>query len=555
MLPRSLRHLLTCFLAACAALGATALAARAQPVISEFMAANSHTLRDDDGAFSDWIELHNPTGTEVNLAGWYLTDTASNKTKWQLPAVTLPAGGYLVVFASNKDRRDPARTLHTNFALSASGEYLGLVSPEGAVVCEYAPTFPAQTDDVSYGLVDEDANGGAGASGAAKSFFSNPTPGAPNAAPGAGGGAGAIAETVAFSRSSGVFATTTSVALSGASGDQRIRYVLFNPASVAGRVLDPAADSPVYSEPLEIDTTVVIRAAVFSADGAGHGPITQAHFEKVDASLASFTSPLAVLVLDNFAGGPLYKDGVDHHAWLYAFDPNGGAAPVFEGAPSVATPLTASVRGSSSADFPKKGYNLKLTDERGAKRGQPLLGSGAFEKWALVAPWNYDRTFIHNSVAYALSNRIGRWAPRTQLAEIFFNNGGGDLSSAAYAGIYTLTDRIEAAAGRVGITPISPADTSGPALTGGYILKIDLKDDDEFGFVTNHGNPDNGSSSVVVAFPKAADLPAAQRDYIRDYVQKMEDAIYESAASGWSQRTYLDYLDRAAHAMVNTFED
>src|SRR5262245_28276224 len=106
----------------------------AEPVISEFMAANSSTLADDDGAYSDWIELHNPDPAAVDLTGWYLTDSVSNKTKWQLPSVSIPTGGYLVVFASNKNRRDPSAPLHTNFALSAGGEYLALVRADGVTV-------------------------------------------------------------------------------------------------------------------------------------------------------------------------------------------------------------------------------------------------------------------------------------------------------------------------------------------------------------------------------------------------------------------------------------
>ena len=39
--------------------------ARAQVIISEFMADNKHTLADEDGEFSDWIELYNPTDDVV----------------------------------------------------------------------------------------------------------------------------------------------------------------------------------------------------------------------------------------------------------------------------------------------------------------------------------------------------------------------------------------------------------------------------------------------------------------------------------------------------------
>ena len=118
---------------------------RADPVINEFMASNSTTLADEDGEFPDWIELRNPDPVAVNLNGWYLTDVATDKIKWQFPAVTIPAGGYLVVFASDKNRRNPAGRLHTNFSLDADGEYLALVKADGkTVVSEFSPRFPSQ---------------------------------------------------------------------------------------------------------------------------------------------------------------------------------------------------------------------------------------------------------------------------------------------------------------------------------------------------------------------------------------------------------------------------
>ncbi|MDB6036116.1 MAG: Spore coat protein CotH, partial [Verrucomicrobiales bacterium] len=128
--------------------------ARAQFAITEFMAANNLTLNDEDGNNSDWIEIQNQSATGANLAGWFLTDDTNNLAKWSFPSTNLPPGGYLVVFASQKDRRTPGLPLHTNFKLSAGGEYLALVAPDGTnVVTQFAPAFPPQITDVSYGLV------------------------------------------------------------------------------------------------------------------------------------------------------------------------------------------------------------------------------------------------------------------------------------------------------------------------------------------------------------------------------------------------------------------
>lgn len=137
------------FLLACCLVAPTAWA---DPVIAEFMASNANLITDENGDPSDWVEIRNPEAVAVSLSGWFLTDTATNLQKWMFPAVTIPAKGQIVVFASGKDRRVVVANLHTNFSLAAGGEYLALIKPDGTTrATEFAPTFPAQTVDISYG--------------------------------------------------------------------------------------------------------------------------------------------------------------------------------------------------------------------------------------------------------------------------------------------------------------------------------------------------------------------------------------------------------------------
>ena len=120
-------------------------------VISEFMADNDAVLADEDGEFSDWIEVHNASDEAVSLLGWSLTDQVDEPMKWSFPDVSLSAGGYQLVFASGKNRSVVDGELHTSFRLSASGEYLALVGPDG-VAHEFAEEYPRQRSDVSFGL-------------------------------------------------------------------------------------------------------------------------------------------------------------------------------------------------------------------------------------------------------------------------------------------------------------------------------------------------------------------------------------------------------------------
>lgn len=130
----------------------SAMPAAGNPVISEFMADNKSTIPDEDGAFSDWIEIHNPTSTSIPLAGWSLTDKAGNLALWKFPEVTLAPGEFLVVWASGKNRRVAGAPLHTNFSLAKDGEFLALVRPDETTIQQsFAPAYPAQQADSSYG--------------------------------------------------------------------------------------------------------------------------------------------------------------------------------------------------------------------------------------------------------------------------------------------------------------------------------------------------------------------------------------------------------------------
>lgn len=519
----------------------------AEPIISEFMASNSTTLADEDGAFPDWIEIYNPDAAAVNLNGWYLTDSATNKIKWQFPAVTLSGGGYLVVFASDKNRRDPAGRLHTNFSLDADGDYLALVKANGTtVVSEFSPKFPKQQENVSFGYPERTTTGN-------PAYLSRSTPGVANSAISPVG----IAETPIFSQAAGPFRTAFNLTLSGAGSGQQIRYVLAA-ASAGARTPEPTSTSTLYTTPIAVSSSVVVRAALFSTDGRTRGATRTVYYSMVSNALSSFTSALPVIVIDSLGSGPLGKDGIDHESWLYAYAPRANNAAVFSAAPDLVSPMQATVRGSSSAEFPKKGYNIRFTDELGHGRAPLLLDLTAHEKWALVAPWKFDLNYINNAFTYALSNRLGRWAPRTRLAEVYFNATGNDIDRDDYAGIYVITDRIEVAKKRVDLANLAPNELTGSDLTGGYILKIDAPDPAEISWRTSRGNPGTPSSwnsSIVLVSPSENDIAPAQLAYIKDYMQRMENALYASRDSNWAQRTYLDYIDRANwvdHHLLNT---
>ncbi len=129
--------------------------AQAQVVISEFLASNKSGLMDEDGDTSDWIELYNTGTNTVNLSGWALSNDPTGRNRWSFPSTNILAHGFMVVFASGKDRAVPGAPLHTSFSLRATGEYLALLQPGGAKATEFGPAFPEQFSDISYGIAQE----------------------------------------------------------------------------------------------------------------------------------------------------------------------------------------------------------------------------------------------------------------------------------------------------------------------------------------------------------------------------------------------------------------
>ncbi len=150
----------------------TSVAALAQtPLINEFMASNATTIADEDGDYSDWIELYNPGAASIDLTDHYLSDDLANPLRWRFPAATLPAQGHLLVWASGKDKVGAGGELHTNFAISAGGEPLLLTAPDGVTRLDEVEPIALVTD-TSYGRLPDGADEWI--------VFAEPTPAAPN---------------------------------------------------------------------------------------------------------------------------------------------------------------------------------------------------------------------------------------------------------------------------------------------------------------------------------------------------------------------------------------
>jgi hypothetical protein len=265
-----------------------------QIVINEFLASNVSTNADivDFDDFSDWIELYNREGIDVDLGGYSLTDNPGNPFKWKFPPGTIiPAGGFLLLWADGfndvpgKPRQRPyapydafiTHYFHLNFKLDAAGEFIGLAGPDGALI-----------DSVPYGYQRNDVSRGRQPDGSQYwYYFGEPTPSQPNTTEGVVGTD--YAGTPVFSPEAGFFAGSQSVTIEAQPPGGQIRYTLDG-----GR---PTSQSLLYAGAIQISLTTVVRARVFEP-GKLPGPVVCATYfinEGNALPVVSITTPPGLL--------------------------------------------------------------------------------------------------------------------------------------------------------------------------------------------------------------------------------------------------------------------
>ena len=134
-------------------------------VISEVVSSNKRSLVDDVMGSPDWVELYNGTSSPVNLSGCGLSDNLRDLHKYTFPDITVEAGGYLIVYATDDSAAGQTDVCCTGFGLSKSGDYLFLTDAYYNLLQQLE--VPALITDVSY------ARTGNGAYG----YCAQPTPG------------------------------------------------------------------------------------------------------------------------------------------------------------------------------------------------------------------------------------------------------------------------------------------------------------------------------------------------------------------------------------------
>lgn len=129
----------------------TSASAAKQVVLNEICSSNFTLIQDDNGAYSDYIELYNAGSETVSLEGYYLSDDADSLWKYPLDPIALSPGGYYTVWLDGTD--DP-ETGRVGFGISRHGEEIFLSCRNTGEMIDFVKV-PELVYNTSYGRVQD----------------------------------------------------------------------------------------------------------------------------------------------------------------------------------------------------------------------------------------------------------------------------------------------------------------------------------------------------------------------------------------------------------------
>ena len=332
-------------------------------VINEVLATNSNTKIDPNyKQFSDYIELYNNTGSSQNIGGYYLSDDPTNLKKWSIPSTTLGANGTtqrLLIWADKQ-----GTGLHTNFSLDGDGETLILSDRNGHAIDKI--TFKKQKRDISVTKLGD------------KNYYMIPTPGTKNK-----NALSALfkSKKPIFDKESGFYSGTQTVSLSQENGGT-IYY------TTDGSI--PTTNSSVYSHPITVNKTTIIRARVLE-----------------NGKFLSSTLNHTFLINEN-VHLPVVSIGIDHK---YLFDDNVGIYTNFD---------KRGWRRPASIEFIGKDHTEKFSENIGitifggytrrySKKSLAIYAKDQFGTKSIDYPLFPNKPFIKKSKSFVLRTGGNNW--------------------------------------------------------------------------------------------------------------------------------------------------
>ena len=200
------------------------------------------------------------------------------------------------------------------------------------------------------------------------------------------------------------------------------------------------------------------------------------------------------------------------------------------------------VRGATSAYYPQKPYSLETRDSLGDNLNVPLLGMPAENDWLLISHYN-EKTFMRNPLSFNMFREMGHYSVRFRLVDVMING--------EYEGIYLFCEKIKRDKNRIHIKKLTPDDSSGIDLTGGYIFETNNAHsyDSWRSDYSPIDHPDY-DTRFLYYYPRYYNITDCQKDYLKTYVDNFQ-AILHSDDFQDHFRSYIDLLSFIDYFLVS----
>ena len=390
-----------------------------QVIINEYSCSNRNGPTDAYGENEDWVELHNIGASPFDLSGFYLSDNPNNLAKWQIPAgAVVPAGGYMMVYGSKRGVLNGSE-LHPTFAWTQTkNEWIILSSSSGAIQDSLAIVHMTKKDH-SYGRTTDAAT--------TWSIFTNPTPNATNT-----GGMSYYTATPTIDLPAGFYSGAQTVSISTTDPLATIHYTLDGTT--------PTTASAVYSAPLNISATTVLRAKAFSSSPTVPPSFTETNTYFIDET---HTVPVLSVCGDQITD---FLNDAAPGSFSNNFD---GAFELFETDGSLVSEGEGyyNKHGNDSWAYDQRGFDLVVRDEYGITNAvrHPLFpgkNRDEYQRIIIKAAANDNYPFaggahIRDAMVHTLSQHGDlRLDERTSRFAVVYVDG-------AYWGVYDLREKVD----------------------------------------------------------------------------------------------------------------
>ena len=369
---------------------------------------NYSYLPQNGGNYYDWIELYNNSGKTINLSNYCLTTNDNTICSYRLPKVELKSGEYYIVMTSGDTKLSNSKYQHASFKLGDT-DAVYLTKSDEIIDSIMVANVP-----LGYSM---------GRSGSSIVYFSKPTPGSKN-----GSGTEAISYLPYADIKSGIYDRNKEFKVT-LTGSGKIYYTLDGS--------EPTTSSKVYSSPLTIKKTTVLRIMSKEADKLSSDVNNYSYI--LDTSHK--TSVMSLIIdskkLNKVNNNTSLNSDVQEKGYVEYFDKEGEGFSIDVGL---------KLFGGSTRSYKKKSYEIKFKKKYGdAKLNYKVfknVDSSVFDSLVLRTgsqdefQYNDQRTVIKDVVATSLMGKYTDVDVQDYVPIVLYING-------KYWGIYFIREKVD----------------------------------------------------------------------------------------------------------------